>query len=147
MGKIRIKWDEIKKEYIEAEIQPTLQELSEKHNCSFSALSKKASKEKWQEQRKAFWKKIEELRKEKKSEIMAAEAAELDFKSLELAKLGMQKVEEKLNSDIKAGELYKLSQALRNFQEVGRLALGENVNEEIISKVELVIKELEKDGS
>lgn len=46
MAKQRIRWEEIKKEYIEAEIQPTLQELSEKYSCSFSALSKKASKEK-----------------------------------------------------------------------------------------------------
>lgn len=147
MGRRKITWEEIKKEYIESEIQPSLQELAQKYSCSLSSLLKKASKEKWTEQRKAFWRKIEELRKQKKCEIMAAEGAELDFKALELAKLGMLKVEEKLKIDVKAGEIYKLSQALRNFQEVGKLALGEDVEEEMLSKVELVIKELERDGN
>lgn len=145
MGR-RISWEKIKREYVESE-SSSLQELAEKYSCSLSALLKRASTEKWTEQRKAFWRKVEELRKEKKSEMMAAEGAELDFKSLELAKLGMQKVEEKLKIDVKAGELYKLSQALKNFQEIGKLALGEDVGEEILSKVELVIKELEKDGN
>lgn len=145
----KIPWEEIRREYIENELQPTLHELAEKYSCSISTILKRASKENWSEQRKLFLKKVEELRREKKSELLVKEASDFDYRVFELVKRGVELISHKFNSnseEISAVELQRLSQALRTLQEVGKFVLGEVMPEEVSNKIELIIKDLTKDG-
>ena len=118
---MKIDWAKLKKLYTEgAEI--TLQELADKHNVKAQTLRLRAAKENWTEARKLFFHKVDSLRVEKKSEIMASESAQFDSDSLKLARAGYGLVAE----DIKARKPAKdIAVALANFQKVGKLALGE----------------------
>ena len=64
-------WSKIKAEYIHQDI--TLEELAKKYNRSFSTLMKRSAKEKWNEERKIYSRKLEEKKQEKMSDILASE--------------------------------------------------------------------------
>jgi len=115
-------WLKLKRLYTEG-TEITLQELADKHKVKAQTLRLRAARENWTEARKLFTHKVETLRVEKKSEIMASESAQFDSDSLKLARAGYSLLEE----DIKARKPAKdIAAALANFQKVGKLAFGEN---------------------
>jgi len=142
-------WEKIKSEYVEGIRDeegnvryPTLRELSEKYGPNYNHLAKKAWEDKWTQERKLYTKKIQTLRQEKKSEILASEAAEFDSKTLELAKAGLNlikaifsQVVKKMKQEgfIDKEDIEGLDRALVNYQKAGKLALGEPTNREEIT--------------
>ena len=114
-------WNKIKIEYTEG-AEVTLQSLSEKFKVNPVVLRRHAAKENWTEQRKLFQNKVQTLRFEKKSEIMASESAQFDSDSLKLARAGYSLLAEDIKSRKPAKDI---AVALANFQKVGKLALGE----------------------
>jgi len=137
-------WTQIKSEYIEGvknkkgDIEyPTLKELSEKYKCSYLYIRGVAAKENWTQERNIYITKIQQLKQEKKSEILASEAARFDSKTLELAKAGenfisvfFNQIVKKFKSEelIKKEDIEGLDRALVNYQKVGKLALGESTD-------------------
>jgi len=135
-------WEKIKAEYVEGikdekgDIKyPTLKELSEKYRCSYLYIQQVSSKNNWTQEHKIYIRKISELKREKKSEVLASESAEFDSKTLELAKAGESfikihfaqagrnfKKDQELMDDEK---IERLGRALINYQKAGKLALGE----------------------
>ena len=69
MGR-RIDWVKIKREYVESNI--TLEELANKHKCSFSTLMKRSASERWSEEKKIFRRKLEERKQENKIDSLAS---------------------------------------------------------------------------
>ena len=122
-------WIKIRNVYIEG--QDTQQAIAEKFKVKYDTIRHKASKENWPEQRKLFQAKVQNLRTEKRSEIMATDIAQFDSDSLKLARAGyaMVAAEMKSNNPLKA-PVHQLATALANFQKVGKLALGEVVDQD-----------------
>jgi len=131
-------WPLMKTQYIEG-IQdkegihyPTYAELAKLHKVDPTVIGKRAAKERWPEARKLFSHKVETLRLEKKSEIMASESAQFDSDCLKIARGGLSMVvAEMRNPNPLKSPVAQLSTALANFQKVGKLAFGEQVIEGI----------------
>ena len=127
-------WVKLKQLYTEGP-EITLQELAEKHKVKPQTLRLRAAREGWTEQRKLFQAKVQNLRLEKKSEIMASESAQFDSDSLKLARALFGLIAE----DIKSRKPVKdIATALVNAQKVGKLAFGEVTDQdnEVTIKVE-----------
>ena len=123
-------WIKIRNVYIEG--QDTQQAIAEKFKVKYDTIRHKASKENWPEQRKLFQAKVQNLRTEKRSEIMATDIAQFDSDSLKLARAGYALIAE----DIKGRKPAKdIAAALANFQKVGKLALGEVVDQDKVVKI------------
>ncbi|MBN1690438.1 MAG: hypothetical protein JW901_05415 [Dehalococcoidia bacterium] len=123
-------WPDLKSQYIEG-IQdktgrhyPTYAELAEKWKVDPAVIGRRAAKEKWPEARKMFSHKVETLRVEKKSEIMASESAQFDSECLKVSQKGINLVVKAMGQKKKS--IPGLALALANFQKVGKLAFGEN---------------------
>ncbi|MCR4399114.1 MAG: hypothetical protein NUV93_09165 [Firmicutes bacterium] len=153
MARLRHDWARIKSEYVEGArdeagnvIWPTVEELARKHGISVFYAQRKAADEGWSKERQIYLKKIEEARREKKSEALASEAAQFDAEVLRVARAGVAQVTAHLaqgarqyketQEPMHSGELDRLSRALERFQKAGKLALGESVEgeQEIIVK-------------
>ena len=125
-------WSKIKIEYVEGNI--TLEELSKIHGVSFSTLRKRSGREGWTSQKNIYRTKLEQKRQERKSTILASEAAGFDASCLRPAQSAVELIEKRLAEIKKKGtlsyddtkELDRLSSALKAFQAVGKLALGED---------------------
>lgn len=140
MGKkIRHDWLVIKAEYVEGIVDekgnrylPSLEELAVKYGVHAVSVRKHAGAEGWLQRRNAFATKVEEARSAKKSASLAGEAANFDIDSLKLAR-GLYLI---CSQDIKRAaegkmplspaEKAALSQAIKNAQQIGRLALGDS---------------------
>jgi len=131
-------WLKLKNKYIEDPAALTLEEAAKKFKVNFDVLRRHAAKENWVEDKKLFQNKVQTLRTEKKSEIMASESAQFDSDSLKLARAGYAMIanEMKSNNPLKA-TVAQIATALANFQKVGKLAFGENpdVDKDITIKV------------
>ena len=125
-------WAKIKAEYVQGNV--TLEELSKKYGCSFSFIQQKSAKDKWNEETKIYRRKIEEKKLEKKSTILAFESASFDANCLRPAQSAIELLEKRISEIKKKGnlsyqdtkEIEKLGAALKTFQSVGKLALGED---------------------
>ena len=138
----RYDWSKVKAEYVEGTrddqgniVWPTLEQLAQRYSLSFSTVQKRAARERWAEERKIFGRKVEEARREKKSEALASEAAQFDAEVLRIARAAITqvtahlalaaKVYRETGEPMDAAELDRLSRALERLQRAGRLALGE----------------------
>jgi hypothetical protein len=126
-------WVLIKREYVQGFpdeegkiICPTLDELCERHGCSFSTITKKSSAENWKQERKLFSNKKERKIEEKKIEVLAEESANIDNKALNIADKGLCAVDKRLEKeDLSNHDIQKLSNTASTFHKMGKLALGE----------------------
>ena len=157
----KVDWDTIKTWYVQGEQgkdglrYPSLDELAEKAHRNASDVRKKASKEKWAELRDLFKSKTENLTLERKSLIMAGASAEFDSQCLDAARKGIDLVNEVLNAivtqrptgkDIKEtiewvedrnDSIKELGKALNDYQKAGRLAFGENTEQNITPSINI----------
>lgn len=123
------------------------QELAEKFKVNFVSLRRHASKEGWTEQRKLFQAKVQNLRTEKRSEIMASESAQFDSDCLKIARAALGKIVQELKGE---GPADKSMSALEKAQKIGRLAMGETTEKEVSSQINILVasekaKELTKE--
>jgi len=137
MGR-RIDWVKIKQEYIESNI--TLEELAKKHTVSFSTIRQKSAKEGWTTEKNIFRTKIEQKYQEKQSDLLASEASSFDNLCLRVARSAIGIIEKQINTlqeqmknskvdaftERQVRLLEKLSNSLKQLQSVGKVALGEN---------------------
>ncbi len=132
-------WPAIKAEYVEGIVNDegnrdwvSLEDLAKKYGMAPPSMRRKSSQEKWLQERYAFVTKVERARLEKKTDKLAGEAAQFDIKCLKVADAGISHITRhfqlaaEAKKPLPAGELAQLSAAHKNFQQVGRLALGES---------------------
>jgi hypothetical protein len=139
---MKTNWIRIKQAYIEG--TDTQEEIADKFKVKFGTLRNRAAKENWTEQRKLFTHKVDTLRTEQKSIVMAGESVEFDSECLKAARVGLSLVNKELSALMKdapdslSGEelmkwifgridgIAKYGKALNDYQKAGRLAFGEN---------------------
>ena len=146
---MKINWLKIKQAYTEG-TEITLETLADKYRVSFGTLRNRSAKENWIEQRKLFQAKVQNLRIEKKSEIMASESVQFDSDCLKIARAALSKIVQELKGDMPAD---KTMAALEKAQKIGRLAFGEQLEAPLQINInsDALIKKLEalagvKDG-
>jgi hypothetical protein len=135
----KYEWPTIKAEYVEGVINAdgnrswlSLEETAVKFGCSITYIRKRSSREGWLSERHLFVQKVEQARKEKKSDKLAGKSADFDLKCLKIAEAGMSHIAHHLSEAAKKSTALSLtesnlaSSALKNFQQVGRLALGDS---------------------
>lgn len=88
-------WTKIRLEYVTTDI--TYQELCDKHGCSMSVLSKRASAEKWREERKKQRKRIETKTKEKVADRVAEKNAKALVSCKDLAEQLLPKLSQAID--------------------------------------------------
>jgi hypothetical protein len=139
---MKTNWIKIKQAYIEG--TDTQEEIADKFKVKFGTLRNRAAQENWTEQRKLFTHKVDTLRTEQKSIVMAGESVEFDSECLKAARVGLSLVNKELSALMKdavdglSGEelmkwifgridgITKYGKALNDYQKAGRLAFGEN---------------------
>lgn len=139
MPKFKHHWPTLKAEYIEGITDEegnrafvSLEDISQKYGVAGPYLRRVAAKENWLQERHLFVTKVEQARKEKKSATLAGKGAEFDSKCLKVAEVGVSHVARhfqlaaEAKKPVPAGELAQLTQALKNAQQIGRLALGDS---------------------
>ena len=145
MAKKRIDWVTVKGEYIEGIIDedgnrlfPTSDILAERHQMSRGTLLNRLCREKWLKERDKFVKEVEATRKEQKIQTLVGESAVFNAKTLKIADKGLTLIAKKFkesftnNSPLSTSDHANLSSALKNYQQVGRLALGETTESSLV---------------
>lgn len=131
----RIPWEEIEKEYVEGiEIDgvrkyPSQTDLCEKYKIASGAIGKKASSDQWRVKREIFASKLREALQTKKIEVISDEGSQFDLDCFNAANIGIRKVVAMVSAAADPDEINKLSTSLKNFQTVGKVALGDNQGE------------------
>ena len=132
-------WDKIKREYIEAPDEasrPTLESLAAKYGCNPAYLRSRASKERWLDQANIFLTKTQQKRQERKSTHLASEQAQFDIECLQLNRALISQIVLNLKRSQEAGSVLKpvdiqvLVRSLKDAQQIGKLALGDEVAED-----------------
>ena len=132
-------WPTIKAEYVEGVVDEdgnrawlSLEETAVKFGCSVTYIRKRSSKEGWLSERHIFVQKVAQAINEKKSDKLAGKSADFDIKCLKVADAGVThiahhfKVAAEAKKPLSLTEANLAAQALKSFQQVGRLALGES---------------------
>lgn len=86
---MKTNWEDIKLRYITTDV--SLKELASEFDLSESSLGKRAAAEKWTDERKKHYKKVEQKTEEKIAEIKAEAYAEITKLSCEGQKLFVEK--------------------------------------------------------
>lgn len=132
----KIPWDDIKKEYVEGTVDangkryyPSQPELCERYRVAASSIGTRASKEQWAVQREIFTSRLEEVTREKTIETISDSGSRFDLLCFNIACKSAMILDGKIDTAIANGyanldDVKELSNALKNFQSVGRLALG-----------------------
>lgn len=148
-------WPTIKSEYVQGIVTegrieyPTYEELAKRHKVSFGYLRKRAAIENWTEQRNIYIAKLEQKTLEKKTDKLAAQQADFDYEIFQTTKNLFAYIKAKMNNinrDIQVNEVLpalteieQLTKTLKQIQEIGKRALGEDpAANEIEIEVELV---------
>jgi hypothetical protein len=127
----RHNWEQIKKEYVEGIkkggqlIHPSQAEISAKYNIDPATICRKAKKDQWDVQKEIMVNKISTKRQEKKAEVISDEGSQFDLDCFNAAKKGMDKVQAMIDKQALPEDINKLSAALKNFQAVGKVSLGD----------------------
>ena len=114
---------------------PTVEKLCATYNVSRASLYRKSSYSEWQQQRNQWQSEFTQRLNMKRAKEMADKAAKLDEVSLDIAQLGLSKVNRKLSESIqceKQGqdtlsikEFHDLMDTALRSQKIGKLALGQ----------------------
>lgn len=136
-------WPDIKAEYVEGIVDQkgnraflSMQEIGIKYGIPPASIRRKAARDSWLLERNAFVTKWEQARQEKRSEALAGQAAEFDIKCLKVANALISHIAKDLQDAaqgkvaLSPAEKSNLSQALKNAQQTGRLALGESTEKQ-----------------
>jgi hypothetical protein len=139
MGNRKYHWPTIKAEYVEGVVDGegnrawvSLEELAKKYGMAPPSMRRKSSQEGWLQERYAFVTKVEQARLEKKTDKLAGESAQFDIKCLKVAQAGISHIAHHMKEAAEKKKALTLAesnlaaQALKSFQQVGRLALGES---------------------
>ena len=137
-------WDKLKAEYVEGISDgegnirfPTLQDISVRNKVSESTLRKQSANDDWANERNIFRSRLEQKRREQKSELLAGKASAFDGTVFRAAELGLQQIMRYLINGAQQlkdtggkklmpmNQLEALGKSLVRYQQVGRLALGE----------------------
>jgi hypothetical protein len=129
----KVDWGKIKEWYVEGVkgtggniTYPTLKDVADKTGAKPETVRKRAARGGWTNHRRLFISKVDTLRKEKKSEILAGESAQLAADCLKVARAGIVIIEAEMKStSLPRPSVDKLMAALVNAQKVGLNALGE----------------------
>ena len=132
---MKTNWTKIKQSFIEG-TEEGYPALAEKFKVTYVVLKRHAAKEGWTEQRKLFQAKVQNLRTEKKSEIMASESVQFDSDCLKIARAALGKIVQELKGDMPAD---KTMAALEKAQKIGRLAFGEQAGDMTTFKTEITV--------
>jgi hypothetical protein len=139
-----VNWDDIKNTYICGVLEGmevkflTNVELGEMYGIAASTVGKRASKEGWATERKLYLENLALRKREKRSEQLAEEAANMDARILQCVKAGLTHLEKhftigKTNyyntkQPLSLTSLENLAKSLEKYQKIGRLTLGESVS-------------------
>lgn len=140
-----VDWKAVSREYIEGYVvdgvlkYPTVRELGEKYGVSYVSVSRHCSKEEWSIQRERYANKVVNDCKQKKAEALSDEMAKYDLQCLSISHNGIRQVERMIAEGLNVGELATAARALKDFQTVGKNAIGEdgNANGDVVIKVRL----------
>lgn len=132
-------WDAISRQYIEGVEKdgvrkyPTMRELCEQHGIAVGAMGKRAKTDQWAVKREVFASKVAAACEQKKVEVLSDEGASFDLKCFNVAAKATELITNKLDRIgpecyFPIDDLRTMSSALKNFQLVGRLALGEPID-------------------
>ena len=128
-------WNKIKLEYIEGG-ETTQVLLAAKCKVNALSLKRHAAKEGWTEARKLFQAKVQNLRTDKRSEILASESAQFDSDCLKIARAALGKIVQELKGD---GPTDKSMAALEKAQKIGRLAMGEQAGIDAVQELKITV--------
>lgn len=146
-GQVRYDWPVLRAAYVEGcEIDgtrvetPSLRQVAEKYGVKHERLRKVSSTQNWTDQRHMYLSKVEQMRREKRAENMAARGAEFDANVLEVSETLINLSRRELNriitearqnqkSSVSLTALRDLSIILERSQKTGRLALGDTTEE------------------
>lgn len=139
MPKYKHHWPTLKLGYVEGIVDEegnrsfmSLEDTAKKYGIAAAYLRRVSAKEGWLQERHILVTKVEQARIEKKSDKLSGEGAKFDIKCLKVAEVGISHIARhfQLASEAKtplpSGELAQLSAAHKNFQQIGRLALGDS---------------------
>ena len=126
-------WTLIKRDYIQGYTDedgnhkcPTLEDLCERYSCSISTMKKRSANEKWSQERNLYGTKLEQKIQNRTMNLVASEAASFDSKSLTAADSTITLIMDRMKDPkLSNHDILKLSNAIVNFQKVGKLAVGE----------------------
>ena len=140
---VQINWASIRTDYIQGtecngrHVFPSYRWLAIENRVSYTTVARHGHAENWPSERNQFAIKLRSLRDAKRAEALAEEAAELDRLCLAAAKRQIRIIRAMLADAVeidKQGrpifrispkDLNSLARALRESQEVGRLAIGQ----------------------
>jgi hypothetical protein len=141
-----VDWVAIKEAYVCGVVKedgslyfPTHVELATQYHSTPSAVAQRSSAGDWGTERDMYVAKVEQRKRERRTEELANQAAEFDRRVLTAARAGISHVEahfrnaQKLYEDegiiMRLDSLEKISRTLERYHRVGRLALGESTHE------------------
>lgn len=134
---MRANWEIIKQSFIEG-TDPGYPALAEKFKVNYVVLKRHAAKERWQELRKLFQSKVQNLRTEKRSEIMASESVQFDSDCLKIARAALGKIVGELKGDTMTVD--RIMSALEKAQKVGKLAFGETPEQGVAPQINITVE-------
>lgn len=136
-------WIAIKRDYVEGivdeegnRIFPATLDIAQKYGLNYGTFRNRITRQKWLQERELFTAKIDEARREKRIDVLASKAAEFDSTCLKVAEAGISHIGQHLKAAAEAKKplslsaSVQLSQALKNYQHIGRLALGESTEKQ-----------------
>jgi hypothetical protein len=132
----KIPWEQIRLEYVQGverdgqRVYPGQRELAEQYGINTSTIGRRAKRENWTAQRDIFASKLQAASKQRTIEAIADDASEFNLLTFQAAQLLSQHIVQHMQTKPSPSEAQQLASALRQAQQVGRLALGETTDEQ-----------------
>jgi hypothetical protein len=132
----KIPWEQIRLEYVQGverdgqRVYPTQRELAAQYNIATSVIGRKAKRDSWTAQRDIFVSKLGAQSEQKTIEAISDDASEFNLLTFQAAQLLSQHIVQHMQTKPSPSEAQQLASALRQAQQVGRLALGETTDEQ-----------------
>lgn len=130
-----IDWTIVKLDFMNGNM--THQELADKYNTTRDAVSKRASREGWEEQKAALAVEVTEIAQEQISLNRAWRLVDLNNEDLVIAKAIKDKALIMVQNARSAFELKAAAGAAEIAQKIGRLALGAETESSLVKSIQL----------
>jgi len=140
--KPRIKWGDMFQEYLTAPNKPNKTILAEKYGARLETICRKAKKDNWDFQRDRYQVRVVDKTLEKKAETVSTKAAKWDEKCMTAAETLLDKALIELAA--KDSRVGYVAGALKIAQEMGKLSVGEDSNNPMVTFAEAIRKAIEK---
>lgn len=134
----KIPWEQIRQEYVQgveqegSRVYPSQRDLADKYGMDPATIGRKAKADNWSAQRDIFISKLTAESQQKTLDSLSDDASEFNLLTFQAAQAAVERIHNVLtdsNQRINTDDLAKLSSAMKNFQAVGRLALGQTTDE------------------